>query len=573
MSTAATPPHEAPHTRPRGQGAPATRAQGHGYSLLLKDSVIYGVGSTVQKFLMVFLMPLYTAFLAPADYGIIGMVTVTSQFIYVFINLGFDVALSRFYFDDDSEERRRQVISNTLIAWTVYPVVFLGLMAAFMPHLTPLLMGQGAYSPYFDLGLLNIFFTNWIALPYMLLRLDHRPWLFTWFMLADVVLTIAVTVVLVVIFHWGVYGVLVGNLVSVFVVNAATLPVYWRRLMFRLDPRLVRAMTVFALPALLNGAIFFVLKLSDRWFLMRYQGRTEVGLYTTAFQLSQPVYVAMAAFRMAWPQWHYSRLNDPVAHKKMVARSSTYFLTLCVAMMAGMGVFMPLIVRVLLRRSAYWSVGPTTLVLTLGTVLYSMYFVLWVGCNVAKKNRQIPVITVIASAVNVGLNLLLIPRYGMIAAAWTTVIGFAILCVLVYFISQHHYPISYEWGRFAKMSVACGVTLAAGWGVGRLLGEHVTLPFGKLLVDEVIKAPVILLFPLILWLTGFLTPGERAALGDRVRRLSGRGGLRVAPAMGAASAEHPADELSEDDLAAEQEGTVIEAAAKLGISEGDRTSI
>ncbi len=344
-------------------------------------------------------------------------------------------------------------------------------------------------------------------------------------------MTIALTVLLVVVFHWGVYGVLVGNLVSVFVVNAAALPVYWRRLVFRLDPRLVRAMTVFALPALLNGAIFFVLKLSDRWFLMRYQGKTEVGLYTTAFQLSQPVYVAMAAFRMAWPQWHYARLNDPVAHKKMVARSSTYFLTLCVAMMAGMGVFMPLIVRVLLRRSAYWSVGPTTLVLTLGTVLYSMYFVLWVGCNVAKKNRQIPLITVVASAANVGLNLLLIPRYGMIAAAWTTVVGFAILCVLVYFISQHHYPISYEWGRFAKMSVACGATLAAGWGVARLLGETVTLPFGKLLVDEVIKAPVILLFPLILW-------SDRLPDPRRARRAGAI--WRAASAAAAACARSPA---------------------------------
>ncbi len=49
--------------------------------------------------------------------------------------------------------------------------------------------------------------------------------------------------------------------------------------------------------------------------------------------------------------------------------------------------------------------------------------------------------------------------------------------------------------------------------------------------------------------------------------------MRTEPGIGAASAEHPADALSEDDLAAEQEGTVIEAAAKLGISEGDRTSI
>jgi len=54
---------------------------------------------------------------------------------------------------------------------------------------------------------------------------------------------------------------------------------------------------------------------------------------------------------------------------------------------------------------------------TLANVLYCLYYVLWVGCNVAKKNRQIPLITAIASSANIGLNFLLIPKYGMIAAA------------------------------------------------------------------------------------------------------------------------------------------------------------
>ena len=198
----------------------------HGYSLLLKDSVIYGAGSTLQKFLMVFLMPLYTAYLTPADYGVVGMVNVTAQLIYVFINLGFDVAMSRFYFDDRSEQRRRQVIGNTFLAWTVYPAVILGLLIAFMPKLTPLLMGPGDYWLYFDLGMLNIFFTNWNSIPFMLMRLDHKPWLFTAFMIARVIIQVSLSVLLVVVLHWGIYGVLVGTLVASFVMNAASLPTY-----------------------------------------------------------------------------------------------------------------------------------------------------------------------------------------------------------------------------------------------------------------------------------------------------------------------------------------------------------
>ena len=90
----------------------------------------------------------------------------------------------------------------------------------------------------------------------------------------------------------------------------------------------MRAMLDFAIPALFTGMSFYFLKLSDRFFLLHYQGKAQVGLYTVANALAQPLYVVGMAFRMAWPQWHYAYLDDEVAHKRMIARSSTYFLAL-----------------------------------------------------------------------------------------------------------------------------------------------------------------------------------------------------------------------------------------------------
>ena len=547
----------------------------HGYSLLFKDSAIYGIGSTVQKFLMVFLMPLYTAFLTPAQYGVVGMVNVTSQFVYVFINLGMDTAAARFYFDNKGEEHRRRVIGTTFLAWTVYPAIFLGIMVALMPQITNALMGSGGYTYYFDIGMLNIFFSNWISLPYMLMRLEHRPVIFTFFTIGRIVIQVVASVIMVVVLHWGIYGVLAGTLVSSTIMNFAALPTYWRKMSLKIDPVLIRAMLAMAIPALITGSIFFFLKLSDRWIIMRYPqwGKAEVGLYTAAFQLSQPVYVVMTAFNMAWPQWHYSRLSNPVEHKQLVARSGTYFIALCVFILAAMAAVMPLMIRILLHSPSYWSVGPTTLILTLANVLYCLYYVLWVGCNVAKKNRRIPFITAIASAANIALNFALIPRYGMVAAAWTTVLGFAILSAGVYVLSQKYYPIKYEWARFVKIAVAGGVAIAGAWGMSRLDGLRVDLPFVQILVRELAVAPTLLLFPFALLATRFFTPGERRALGAGARRLLHRGGAPEAPLLGAASAEHPADELSCDDVEAEQEELEIEADTRLEVSQGDQPGV
>jgi hypothetical protein len=181
-----------------------------------------------------------------------------------------------------------------------------------------------------------------------------------------------------------------------------------------------------------------------------------------------------------------------------------------------MGVFMPLIVRVLLAKP-FWTVGPTTLVLAFSTVAYSAYFVFWVGSNVAKKNRLIPVIAAIAGGVNVGLNFWAVPELGMFGAACTTLLGYALLAFMVYFISHHYYPIRYEWARLVKAMVATAVSLGGVLGVNLLIGGGPQQPFTAMLWKQAVAAPAVLLFPLTLWLSGFFTPGERERLAARLR--------------------------------------------------------
>jgi hypothetical protein len=238
-----------------------------------------------------------------------------------------------------------------------------------------------------------------------------------------------------------------------------------------------------------------------------------------------------------------------------------------------MAACMPLMIRILLHSPSYWSVGPTTLILTLANVLYCLYYVLWVGCNVAKKNRRIPFITAIASAANIALNFALIPKYGMVAAAWTTVLGFAILSAGVYWLSQKYYPIKYEWARFIKIALAGGAAIAGAWGMARLVGLQVDLPFLQIVVRELAVVPMLLLFPFVLWAARFFTPGERRALGAGAARLLHRRGAPQAPLVGAASAEHPADELSSDDIEAEQEELELEADTRLEVSQGDAPGV
>jgi O-antigen/teichoic acid export membrane protein len=536
--------------------------------------VIYGAGRVLQKFFVALLLPLFTSFMSRSDYGIIGMVVTVVTFLDVFVTLGFDVAFSRFFFDTKDPHHRSKVITHTFYVDFVYPGFVLGALILLMPQISSAIMGGSGYTVYFDIGLVTLFFTNLSDLPYQLMRMEHRPWTFTTFMIARVVIQVPLAVAFLAVFHLGPAGYLLANLVTAIILNVAALPFYVPRLRFLWDKQLMRSMLAFAIPAMFTAISFFFLKLSDRFFLLHYQGKAEVGLYTVANSLSQPLLLAGMAFRMAWPQWHYARLHEPEKHKRMVARSSTYFMAFNGLLLAATAVFLPLVIHVLLNRR-FWSIGPTTFVLTLSVALYNLYFIFWVGANVAKKNRMIPVITLVASAVNVGLNFLLVPTYGMWAAAWTTTLGFAILATLVFFVSQHWYPIPFEWRRLLSLLLATGLALAGVAGVSRITGLTVTMATGELVAATAVSAAVaLLLFPLTLWATGFFTDGERARLAATGRRLTGRAGAPgPEPHFGAASALHPADHLSDDDIAAEEEELELEKVADVELTEGSQTVI
>jgi O-antigen/teichoic acid export membrane protein len=340
-----------------------------------------------------------------------------------------------------------------------------------------------------------------------LCRLRRKPWTFAFYALTRGLTQVILAVLLVAVWQFGVKGILVASLVSACVVFVVTIREYARDLVRNVDWSVGREMIGFGWPLIVGAFAFYALNLADRFFIRHYHGLADNGLYGVAFRYSQVVLVGVFAFRMGWPQWHYSWL-DSDRHPEMVARGANWFA-------AGIG-FLVVLVSAwilplfhLIMPVRYWDATVAVAPLCLAAMATGAYAVTGVGLNVTKRVRLIPVIALAAGAVAVGLYFLLIPPFSYVGAAWATVSALWLMALLVGIVSQRIYPVPWDRLRLPLAIVTTvGLALAA-------LAVDSWMPFSASLP---VRVAITAAYPAALLLGGFLTAAERS----RLRGLVGR---------------------------------------------------
>jgi O-antigen/teichoic acid export membrane protein len=462
---------------------------------LLRHSAIYGLGSIVSRVLAVLLLPLYTRYLSPSDYGLIETLIALSAVLTALVAQGMKSAFFRFYFDSTELERRLLVVRTAF--WYVLAASTAVLVAgiALASPISWLLFGT-----HHHIGLVIAAFIGlWAALNYeqmtSLFRVEQRSVAYVTATLANVAITITATVLLVVVFDKGPLGVLVGNFIGTLIVYAALLTYSRRALGLQFDRTLYRAMNRFGLPLVPSAVALWLTNFSDRFFLIKLADAHEVGLYSIGVRVASAIVLLLTAFRMAWPAFAYSIEDDREA-QRTYSFVLTYVVYLCCWLALALGLLAPWILKVITTKPFYPAqnvVAP----LAFGVAAFGAYVVVQIGTGRARQTRSNWLVTGAAAVVNVALNLALIPPYGRMGAAIATVAAYTFLFVGMAWRAQRVFEVPYQWRRVATLGAAAvGLTV-----LGKLLDAP--LPVALALTAA---------FPLVLLLVGFYLPAERRRL-------------------------------------------------------------
>jgi O-antigen/teichoic acid export membrane protein len=465
---------------------------------LFRHSAIYGLGSIVARILGVLLLPLYTRYLTPGDYGLIETLVALSAVLSALVAQAMKSAFFRFYFDSAEPARRLLVVRTAF--WYVMAASTATLVAgvAFSPQISWVLFHTQHHA---DLVIAS-FVGLWAAMNYdqmtSLFRVEQRSAAYVAATLANVGITIAATVLLVVAFDQGPLGVLVGNFTGTLAVYAALLLYSRHALGLQFDRPLYRAMNRFGLPLVPSAVALWLTNFADRFFLIKLTDPHEVGLYSIGVRVASAIVLLLTAFRLAWPAFAYS-IDDDREASRTYSFVLTYVVFVCCWLALGLGLLAPWILRLITTKPFYPAQNVVAL-LAFGVAAFAGYVVVQIGTGRARQTRTNWVVTGIAAALNIVLNIALIPSYGRMGAAIATLISYAVLFALMAWRAHAVFPVPYQWRRVATVAAAA-VALT-------VLGKVVHAPLGVALA-------LTAAYPLLLALLGFYLPAERR----RLRRL------------------------------------------------------
>ena len=486
---------------------------------LSKNLAIYGLGDVSIQVVNFALLRLYVQYLSMEDYGILALLGSVEAVTKLFFRWGVDGSFMRFWYDCP-DDRARQRLSSTLFFFLLGTN---GLLLAASVAISPWLstwLGASGYTLALQLVLLNTFAIGFTFIPFHVLRMQQRAREFSLLAFARSAATLVLRLVLVVGFGFGVMGVVVADLVVTAVL--LTVMVRWFAPLIRpvFSRDVLRDSLSFGLPRVPHGFAQQVIAVGDKFILTFFVPTSEIGLYAMGVSVGLIQKVFLAAFEYAWAPFYYATVREPGA-ERVFSTVTTYGVALLALMTAGLSAIAADLLDVV-THGQYTAAAGVVAWTSLGVFFQGVYLMTSIGLNITRRTGYYPVATAISAAANIGLNVLLIPRYGIMGAAYANGVAYAAQATIAYHFSQRFYPVRYESRRLARVVAAAIVAYAAGRALPTMAPAIGVFVRG---------ATVVAVMAAGLWLGGFFRPEELRVL-ERFRRPRATPGSPVTPTTG-----------------------------------------
>lgn len=446
-----------------------------------KETLVYGTSTVLARLLNFCLVPFYTYYLVPGEYGIIATVFAAVALFNVVFLFGMDQSYLRFASDAaDKNKVFRQCFYGVLLNGLALGGL-LWLFNASVAHIIGIPQEAGYL---LKLAAVILFLDVLNMIPFTKLRLERRAWYFAGVRTVSIVVNVLGNIYFIAVAHKGIASILWANIFGSLASLLLLSPVVWSELKqnfsFRFDSKLERELLAFAWPFVPSGLASLLVSVIDKPILVHLAGPAQVGIYQANFKIGVFMMLIVSMFDQAWRPFFLAHAKDDDA-KDTFARVFSFFVALAGWVLLGLIFLMPDIItsnlfgNFHLIAPAYWAgLNVIPLVLT-GYFCYGLYINFMIGPVLTKKTRVLLWITLLGAAVSITTNLTLVPHIGILGAGWAVCLSYAAMAIALFCFTRRVYPLPYEYKKLAALFVLGAAVILTNQFSGNLLWVKIIL--------------------------------------------------------------------------------------------------
>lgn len=391
------------------------------------------------------LLPIYTRYLTPADYGVVSSMQALASILAVLFTLAIDRSIYRLFFDFKTDKEKKDYLGTISISLVTISALILSLLFAFSETIS-LMYKSIAFYPYYLYSIITTYLTVFSIIPKIYFQINEKAGKFVLISIVQFLTSTGFVFWFVVGEKSGAIGLLKGQLFGIIFVLPLYLYVTYRIINFTFKVQILKNSLMFSLPMVPGLLSAWVLNISNRVFIERYFDLHDVGIYSIGNKIAGLVLIITGAFRLAYSPLFYrlaNSINQVEAKRKLYLYNNTYIVILF-AITLTISVFSKEAMLLLLDQK-YFEAYKLVSLISIAYLISQASSLFNLMIYQEKKVVSLMWIGLAGAGVNIIFNFFLISEMGAYGAAYSSILSFTLIFMLSLWQAKKCYFVQLNW--------------------------------------------------------------------------------------------------------------------------------
>jgi O-antigen/teichoic acid export membrane protein len=423
---------------------------------LTKNSFFYSIGSIFVSLVSFVTLPIFTRYLAPEEFGVVGMLALLTVVIQSIFTFGLSAAMGPSYFKKKTLKNKSEVV------WGVFFITLISsssliVLAWFLPNLPSKLFRISA--EYTDLVTISIT-GNALAVLATAFTLrvyfEYKVLFHLMITFVSVVIGALVSVYTVVFLSWGIRGIIYGQITVNLILFISFFSLGVLQTKFKMNIKMMKDLFFLGIPLIPSFAFLFLIMNGSRIMLELHHGLESVGIFSVGFSFGSIIIVVTAGITSAWYPFFMGYLNKQKKITIIFGKIMTLYFYFVGLIAFGFFIFAKPMIEIMTYKS-YHEAYPVVGLIALAYFVQAIYNFLLPPLYFNNEIKFISLIQGLTVIISLPLGYYLVINYEIIGAAFSVLLGNTLM-VLIIFIWNHlkykNYPkVKYEIKKIFKISI------------------------------------------------------------------------------------------------------------------------